>query len=169
MFAQLHESRQLVHQMAAGLSRDQLQFRPAPGRWTVAENLEHLAIVEDRIRGGLIQTLEQPPDPNKTASVTDAFIFENLGRVVQPLVAPEPVCPKSQWPLAELLPRFDAARQRTLDFAATAAEKDLRRHFMHHLFFGELDCYQWLVLTAGHTKRHCNQCAVVKACPDYPR
>ena len=37
---------------------DRRQARPAPGRWSVAENIEHLAIVERRVAGRLAGGLE---------------------------------------------------------------------------------------------------------------
>src|SRR5215469_1262111 len=166
LFARLHETRDLVHRTAQGLSPKQLQYRPAPDRWSVAENLEHITLVEQRILAGMMRTLDQPPDATKKPAMRDEQLFQNFGRVVQPLTAPEPLRPTSRWPLAELLSKFDAARQSTLDFAATAVDKDLRSYCMPHPFFGEMDLYQWLILTAGHSARHCNQCATVKSSAD---
>jgi hypothetical protein len=40
---------------------------------------------------------------------------------------------------------------------------------MRHPFFGELDCYQWFILAAGHSARHCNQCAAIKESAGFPR
>jgi DinB superfamily len=169
MLARLAETRDMVHRTVEGLSPEQLQYRPDPGRWSVAENLEHITLVEQRILAGLMRTLEQPSDFVKKPAVTDEQLLQNFGRVVQPLTAPEPFRPTSRWALGELLPKFDAARQAIVEFAPTAAEKDLRQHFMPHPFFGELDCYQWFILTAGHSVRHCHQCDRVKASPGYPR
>lgn len=76
----------------------------------------------------------------------------------------------SRWLLANLLNEFDAARHRTIEFATTAADtKELRRNFMPHPFFGELDCYQWFILAAGHSARHCNQGTVIKESAGFPR
>lgn len=169
LFARLAETRDLVHRTAQGLSPEQLQYRPAPDRWSVAENLEHITLVEQRILTGLMRTLDQLPDPAKKSAMTDERLFQNFGRVVQPLTAPEPLRPTARWPLTELLPKFDAARQSTLAFAATACEKDLRCYCMPHPAFGEMDCYQWFILMAGHTARHCNQCGAVKSSSGYPR
>jgi len=170
MFARLRETRELVHHTIRGLSPEQFQYRPAPGRWSLAENLEHMALVEQRILAGLTRTLEQPPSPEKKSALTDEEIFQRVGRVLQPLTAPEYLRPTSRWPLANLLSEFDAARQRTMEFAATAAvSKELRQYFMPHPMFGELDCYQWFVLVAGHSERHCRQCEGVKSSAGFPR
>jgi hypothetical protein len=163
------ETRRLVHRGAHGLTPQQLQYRPDASRWSVAENLEHITLVEQNILAGLARTLQQPPAPEKKSAVTDEQLLANFGRVVQPLTAPERLLPTSRWPLANLLNEFDAARQRTIEFATTAADtKELRRYFMPHPFFGELDCYQWFVLTASHSARHCNQCAAIRESAGFP-
>jgi DinB superfamily len=170
LFTRLRETRNLVHGTAHALTPAQLQYRPDPSRWSVAENLEHITLVEQRILTNLTRTLQQPPDLAKKPALTDEHLFQNFGRVVQPLTAPEPLRPTSRWPLADLLSEFDAARQCTIEFASAAADtKELRLYFMPHPFFGELDCYQWFIVAAGHSARHCNQCAAVKSCPGYPR
>jgi len=170
MFVRFSETRDLVHRTAHGLTPQQLQYRPDASRWSVAENLEHITIVEQSILAGLSRTLQMPPEPVKKPAVTDELMLANFGRVIQPLTAPERVRPTSRWPVANLLNEFDAARQRTIEFATTAADtKELRHYFMQHPFFGELDCYQWFILAAGHSARHCNQSAAVKESAGFPR
>ena len=169
MFVRFSETRDLVHRTAHGLTSQQLQYRPDASRWSVAENLEHVMIVEQNILAGLARTLQMPPEPERKSAVTDEQLLANFGRVVQPLTAPERLLPTSRWPLANLLNEFDAARQRTVEFATTAADtKELRHYFMPHPLFGELDCYQWFIIAAGHSARHCNQCVAIKASADFP-
>ncbi len=170
MFVRLSETRDLVRRTAHGLTHQQLQYRPDASRWSVAENLEHITIVEQKILAGLARTVQMPPEPEKKPAMTDEQVLANFGRVVHPLTAPETLLPTSRWPLANLLNEFDAARQRTIEFANTAADtKELRHYFMPHPFFGELDCYQWFILAAGHSARHCNQCAAIKESASFPR
>jgi len=169
MFARFSKTRDLVHRTAHGLTPAQLQYRPDASRWSVAENLEHMTIVEQHILTGLTRTLQKTPDPSKKPAMTDEQLLANFGRVVQPITAPEPLRPTSRWPLSNLLTEFDAARQRTIEFATTAADTmELRHYFMPHPLFGELDCYQWFILAAGHSERHCNQCATIKASAGFP-
>ena len=168
MFVRFTETRDLVHRTAHGLTPQQLQYRPDASRWSVAENLEHITIVEQSILASLARTT--PPEPEKKSDVTDEQMLANFGRVIQPLTAPERLLPTSRWPIADLLNEFDAARRRTIEFATTAADsQELRHYFMKHPFFGELDCYQWFILAAGHSARHCNQCAAIKESDGFPR
>jgi len=66
------------------------------------------------------------------------------------------------------LQQFAAARKRTSEFAA-ATNADLRRHFLPHPVFGDLDCYQWLLLLGAHCDRHRVQSQEVKASAEFPR
>ena len=49
----LAESRERLLRMAKNLSREELHYRPAPGRWTVAECVEHIVTVEKRLLGAI--------------------------------------------------------------------------------------------------------------------
>ena len=169
MLVRLSQTRDFVHRITHGLTAHQLQYRQDASRWSVAENLEHITIAEQGILAALTRTLQMPPEPERKSAVTDEQLLANFGVVVQPLTAPDRILPTARWPVANLLNEFDAARQRTIEFAITAADtKELRHYFMRHPFFGELDGYQWFILAAGHSARHCNQCAAIKGSASFP-
>jgi uncharacterized damage-inducible protein DinB len=166
----LEESRERLLHMANNLTREQLHYRPAPGRWTVAECLEHIVTVEIRLLGAIQKTLEAPPDPSKRSAMEgqdDAFIARLVARVDR-FQAPEHVVPTGRWPDEQLLTEFERARQHTCDFA-TSTTADLRRHFFKHPALGDLDLYQWLLLIAAHSDRHRVQSEEVMASPGFPR
>src|ERR1700691_757827 len=166
----LAESRERLLQMAKNLSREELHYRPAPGRWTVAECVEHIVTVEKRLLGAIQKTLETAPDSSKRSAMEaqdEALIAGSWARVSR-FKAPEPVVPTGRWPDEQLLQEFEAARLQTRDFAAITTA-DLRRHFFKHPVIGELDLYQWLLLIAGHCDRHRVQSEEVMASPGFPR
>lgn len=165
---QFAQTRDLVNQTFEGLSAPQFLYRPAAGGWSVAENLEHLIVVERRVLAGIERLLQQPPDPAKRSAMSDEEIVAIVGKVVEPVKAPPQALPTSQWPAEQLLPEFEKARQKTSDFAV-AADGDLRRRFLPHYLYGDFDCYQWLVLLSAHCRRHCTQSEQVKASPGFPR
>ncbi len=66
--SQLAESRERLLRMAQSLSREQLHYCPAPGRWTVAECLEHITTVEGHVLGLIQTTLETGPDSSKRSA-----------------------------------------------------------------------------------------------------
>jgi uncharacterized damage-inducible protein DinB len=166
----LAKSRERLLLMAQGLSREQLHYRPGPGRWTVAECVEHIVTVEERLLGRIQKTLQAPPDSSKHSAMEgkdDAMVDGVAGRVAR-FQAPEVVVPTGRWPDEQLLKEFDAIRQQTREFAASI-NADLRRHFFKHPVLGELDLYQWLLLIAAHCDRHRAQSEEVMASPGFPR
>ena len=166
----LTESRERLLRAVEGLSREQLHFRPAPDRWTVAENLEHVAFVEGRILMMIQKTLSAGPTPEKRSAMEgrESMFFENVAARTPRFQAPEVVQPCGRWPDDQLLHEFEAARQRTREFAGST-EADLRTHFYPHPFFGDLDLYQWLLLIGAHCDRHRAQSEEVMASAGFPR
>jgi hypothetical protein len=63
---------------------------------------------------------------------------------------------------------FEKARERTVRFTAET-DADLRKYFAPHQAFGDLDCYQWLIVMSLHGERHARQIEEIKADPAFPR
>ena len=106
----LAESRERLLRMAKNLSREELHYRPAPGRWTVAECVEHIVTVEKRLLGAIQKTLETAPDSSKRSAMEgkdDALIAGLVARVTR-FQAPEAVLPTGRWPDEQLLQEFEA-------------------------------------------------------------
>jgi hypothetical protein len=164
----LEETRELMLRTAQGLSREQLIYCPEAGRWSIADNIEHLLVAEKRVVGGIEKLLQQPPDLSKRAAMTDEQIATQVGTVVDPVQALPQSMPASRWPPEDILQEFERTRQRTCDFAA-AVDADLRQRFMPHFLFGDLDCYQWFLLLAAHCQRHRAQSELVKSSSGFPR
>lgn len=166
----LTESREGLLRMAQGLSREQWHYCPAPGRWTVAECVEHIVTVEARVLDRIQKSLENGPDPSRRSALEgqdDTLVANTVGRVVR-FQAPEILVPTGRWPHEQLLPEFEAARGQTQDFAV-GTQADLRRHFFKHPVFGDLDLYQWLLLITAHCDRHRVQSEEVMSTPQFPR
>jgi uncharacterized damage-inducible protein DinB len=166
----LADSRERLLRAVQGLSHQQLHFRPDPDRWTVAECVEHITFVEGRILAMIQKTLSAGPTPEKRSAMEgkESVFFENVAARLPRLQAPESVKPCGRWPDDQLLKEFEAARQRTREFAATT-DADLRTHFFAHPFFGDLDLYQWLLLIGAHCDRHRAQSEEVMSSPGFPR
>jgi len=164
----LTESRERLVSVVGGLSREQRRYKVAPDRWSYAEIVEHLATVEGRILHMVQKSLEAPPDFAKRPSMTDEAMIEDVAGRITRFKAPEFLVPTGQIKDEELLRAFEAARQRTYDFARTT-DGDLRHHFAPHPVLGEFDCYQWLMLLSAHCDRHMAQGEEVRADAGFPR
>ena len=166
----LIQTRDNLLRATSGLSPAQLQFKPAPDRWSVAECLEHLVTVEHAVFKNVSTALHQPPDSSKRSAFDgrdDELLQVGTDRSSR-RQAPEAIHPSGRWPHDRLVREFEAARQRTIDLL-DGIHGDPRRHFFPHRAFGDLDCYQWLLLVAAHGDRHRAQIEEVLAAPHFPR
>jgi uncharacterized damage-inducible protein DinB len=166
----LADTRENLLRSTRGLSRDQLLFKPAPDRWSVAECLEHIVVVERAVMGRVSGALQQPADPAKCSAFEgrDESLVQRIVDRSIPAKAPDIIAPTGRWPHAQLLPEFEAARKSTAEFAASCTA-DLRRHIAAHPRFGDLDCYQWLLMIGAHGERHRAQAEEVIASAGFPR
>jgi uncharacterized damage-inducible protein DinB len=152
-----------------GLTAEQWTFRPGEGRWSIGECLEHVMRVENRILGLIGKKLEGPPEPRKQDAEKDAVIAGMVPDRTSRREAPEPVRPIGQFAdTRELLAEFRKTRARTARFVADT-EADLRNYSLPHPAFGDLDCYQWLLVLGLHGERHARQIEEIKADSAYPR
>jgi hypothetical protein len=165
---QLDRTRDRMIGILRGLSPDQLLYRPEPECWSVAENVEHIVVVEKRLVSAIDKLLQEPPDLSRQCALSDSEVIRQVGTVVERVQSPGHSSPKLRWPAEDLLSEFETARQNTRDLASTA-DGNLRHRFITHFRFGDLDCYQWLLLIGAHCNRHSAQSEAVKASPGFPR
>jgi hypothetical protein len=144
--------------------------RPAPDRWSVAENLEHLAIVEARIAGLLaarisaLKAAAPPVEPGRTAgspaapgprstSFSAARLVDRTARL-KTGESSEPTAGLDASAAWALLERSRAALRGLLIASDGLALHDITHP---HPFFGLLDAYQWVEFLGGHDARHAAQ------------
>lgn len=132
--------------------------RPAPDRWSVAEIVEHVAIVNTRV--AMMLTALAPTAPQLAAAAMASateFDFTAMRDRSTRLMAPEMVHPQSRmdsraaWIL--LTQSWDA-----VDAAMVASSgRDLTTVTRPHPALGSLDGYQWFWSLGGHEDRHRDQ------------
>jgi DinB superfamily len=145
--------------LVEGLGPAQWSFREDAERWSIAEIVEHLVVFEGFIIAAVTNALQGPEESEKMglAGAKELLVLGLAESRSAKLKAREATRPIGRWSEpAELVAEFRNARARTIAFAAET-ECDLRGHFFPHIAFGDLDCYQWLVVLGQHTLRHCLQ------------
>ncbi len=162
----LNDTRDGVTAAVRGLSETQWNFKPAPDRWSIAQVVEHLALIEDLIQTSVFANIEKAPAGDAASKPSDAALLAKLADRSTKYQAPEPAVPTGRWTLAEALQHFDAARAKTIAFLE--ATPGLRQHAIAHPVLGNLDGYQWVLAVAGHSSRHTQQILEVKANPNFP-
>ena len=164
----LNETRDGVVQSVKGLSEAQWKYKPGPSRWSIAEVVEHLALIENFFLDGVRPLLTKSPaiQPNADAKKVDELMLTRLLDRSTKYQAPPNAVPTGRWIPQEALQHFVSARQQTSGFLSSASE--LRAHIVVHPAFGKLDGYQWVMAVAGHSARHTKQILEVKDDPNFP-
>ncbi len=169
--SELHATRKLFLDAIAGLSPQQWNFKPGPGRWSIAEVAEHVALTERALfEVATVKALRTPPAaPNPEARKRDEQLLKLFVDRGSKLTAPPASSPAGRWKSAQSLAAdFKKDRDRAIAYAETTRD-ELRAHSLPHRAFQSLDAYQWILLMAGHTHRHVLQINEVKADPRFPR
>lgn len=153
----------------AGLSDGQSNFKPASGGWSIAEIVEHLAIVEDRIIARIHQLLASPLDSAQAgaAKTPDGDLRKRVVDRSSKFRAPDAAHPTGQR-MSHSVDRLIGSRNKIKDILQSAPS-DFRQRSMVHPAFGPLDCHQWLVTLGGHCLRHTQQITETKRDPNFPR
>ncbi len=167
--AYLQQTRDGVVAATKGLSEAQMKFKPAADRWSVAETLEHIALVEDLIFQNVTEKIMKAPPgaADRDTAKIDAMVLAVIPDRSRKAQAPPPVVPTGRWTPAETLDHFLKSRAKTVAFLE--ATPDLREHVAESPLKQPMDAYQWLLFMGAHSERHTKQILEVKADPAFPK
>ena len=159
----LADTRNGVIEATKGLSDSQWKFKPAPERWSVAEIIEHIVLVENYLLENVRPQLASStaPVPDRDPKQMDAMILARMPDRSAKFQAPPPIVPTGRWTPQLALDRFLADRKETVAFLKSDA--DLRGPVVTHPAFGAMDGYEWILAIAAHSERHTKQILEVKA------
>ena len=157
----LEDSRLEFNNSVAGVSEAQAKTRPAAGRWSVVDCVEHVTTVEERFLGRL-EGAERLSVP-RVDKQKEADLMARLPNRSTPLQAPAMVQPSGRFPtLADALAGFNAVRARSIQFAEGRAA-DLSSLALDHARFGPVNGTEMLIIIAGHARRHAAQIREIRA------
>ncbi|HXV61777.1 MAG TPA: DinB family protein [Vicinamibacteria bacterium] len=157
-----------------GLQPGQLGHRELPEAWSIEDVLHHLALADEssaKLMALMLRRAREeslPPDPSPDRSVLDS-IDEVVARAEnQKAKAPDRVTPRSRIEVEESLSRLRLSRDKIETTVEALSAFDLSLLTFPHPFFGELNTYQWLLVTGWHERRHTRQIERVKSSPGFP-
>lgn len=149
----------------SGLSPAQLQFRPAPGAWSIMQVVEHLMISDPIYWQDFKNAMKAPPSNRKRSGTDENLLWYGIDRTQrQKAIAAEDVKGKMR-DLAAGLEALRKVHGQMLEYIRTTDE-DLRGHVVER---EGSDAYQWLLLISTHAQRHILQVREIKADPKFPR
>lgn len=148
----------------SGLSQAQLDFRRAPGTWSILEVVEHLVVV-GRVYWEDLQRGVQAQPGGRTVSSRDVdILWYGIDRTNRE-IALASENPRGQ--LRDLKTGLEDYRKqhaRLLQYARTTKD-DLRNRIVERQ---GCDAYQWALLISTHEQRHILQIREIKADPTFP-
>ena len=131
--------------------------KPAVDRWSVAEVLEHLSIVEGRLVMMLGPLLAAAPANTGAAAGPTEALRTALRNRSNRVSAPDPIQPTGAVNADEAWAALERTRAELLVLLDAAEGRDLTQVSRQHPVLGPLDGYQWLTSIGGHEERHAAQ------------
>jgi hypothetical protein len=129
---------------------------PAADRWSVAEVIGHLIMVETAIQQGFAKMLAS--EPQRVPFWRRLHIPPKLSEYrLLKAETPIPLDPSVVGEKETMLEEFRALRKRTLALLEANRDRDLSRWRWAHPFFGSLNGWTWFTVIASHEVRHTKQ------------
>lgn len=165
VIAALTAAQQDTEAFCATITTDQESRRIDDG-WTVAQVVEHMAIVENGTGRIVSNIAKQVADTPETSNEPVGDVLGKY-RVADPsyrkVAAPEMVHPSQGATVAESMARMRESRARLIAALEAASGTALGGAHYPHPLFGPLDGYQWGLLAAQHQLRHLVQIRTILA------
>lgn len=173
IFDSIDETRGRLDARLMGLSIRQEGFRPASGGWSIAEIVEHLAIMEERLLRLMTMMVKKAESAGlqrdgEAASFQPVSLDQFAERSRQEkYIAPETVRPPGGISVQVSLERMRQSRAGLRALRPRIEATDLTSARYPHPAFGPLDLYHWLVMIGFHEDRHLHQIEALLSSPEY--
>jgi hypothetical protein len=160
LLADLESGRKVLLEAVSGVTEEFAPRAPAPGRWSVLECVEHVAVSEDYLFGQIAASYvsEVAMINQQRESLIMAVGLDRAQKIQSPDVG-KPARRFST--LAQAVDHFQATRKRTLEFVENCTE-DMRCKITSHPIIGTVNCYETLLMIAAHPHRHAKQIEEIK-------
>ena len=147
----------------SGLSQAQLEYRRAPGTWTILQVVDHLLVVGPIYWQDLQNAMKGRSGQRSPASDAD-ILWYGINRTHRETAIPTEV-PKGITDLRAGLETYRKLHARLVDYIRTTKD-DLRGHIVGRQ---SCDAYQWALLISTHEQRHILQIREIKSDAGFPK
>ena len=150
-----------LKQLLASLTPEKTSALPAGEKWTIAQIVEHVSMVDEGTIKICAKLLKKGGEAGQTSDgkvvISDGFLQKGSEIARMKVEAPALVQPTGGKTISESLAKLDENTERL---------NELRPHFesvggtefkFPHPFFGEISAHEWLALKGGHEMRHIKQ------------
>lgn len=146
------------------LTKEQAEFRRAPGAWTILEVLEHLVVVGPIYWNDLQKAVKAPAAAPTASSRDEDILWYGIDRTNREAAIPSEKPPGKLRDIDAGLEAYRKQHARLLQYIKTTKD-DLRNHVVERQ---RSDAYQWALLISTHEQRHILQIREIKADPKFP-
>ena len=145
LIAQYDDGYRVVSEALAGVTDEQLDARPEPGKWSARELVHHLADSEMTVATRL-RLLVAIDNPQILGYDQDQFARKLY----------------YDRPIAASLDAFKAARRATVEILERMTDADWARAAGTHTEHGPFTAERWLELTSAHAHAHAAQILIAR-------
>jgi uncharacterized damage-inducible protein DinB len=156
--------------LASGLTKAQSEFlrvadavpaahwkaRPGEGRWSAAELVAHLMMVERAVIEKADRVTQKTPKRVPLLKKIHIPLFLVETRIVR-RKSPIPLDPGLLRDKEAMLAELRAVRERSLAFLEETRGRNLKGYCWAHPALGTLNTYEWIRFVAAHEVRHTKQ------------
>lgn len=167
LFTYLDAQREVLRDAVDAVPSAARELTPSPGVWSVANVIEHLAIVERRVAGFMSALIAAAKSEGLAAetAIEPLLPTSDVERVADRSVrfaAPDPLQPTGLDAAAAWAALEEAGR--SLRDAALAGDGLALGTLMRpHPVFGPISLYQWIAFAGAHEARHAAQIREIAA------
>lgn len=148
----------------AAIPAAQRDARPAPGVWSAANVMSHLARTEGQVAAFLQRALQRaladdalPPASDETPVLATMAVAQQVLDRTTPIAAPDFAQPDAAQTAADALSAFETVRTRTRQVLLAGDGLDTTGLVRAHFALGELTFEQWIAFVGLHQRRHAAQ------------
>jgi hypothetical protein len=141
---------------------DLCERKPAPDRWSVAEVIEHLSLVEDRIARMTAAQIEAGraagvgPDTS-THGVMESFDSRRMVDRRRKVAAADAVLPLQGLGLSAAWEALTRSREAVRTAVLSGDGMNLTELVVSHSALGHMNLYHWVAFIGAHELRHAEQ------------
>jgi hypothetical protein len=153
--------REKLKETVSGLTEEQANFLPEGEKWSVANLVEHISMVENgiaRISAKLLGEAQTKGEKTSgEAKISENFLQKAAWGRTQKFEAPERVHPSGKLTIAESLAKLDENRLKLEELRPLFESVECSDFKFPHPAFGDMSAHEWLALIGGHELRHMQQ------------
>lgn len=150
-----------LKELLSSLSEQQISALPDGEKWTVAEIVEHVSMVDEGAMRICARLLKKAHEAGQlwdgNVVISEGFLQKGAEIARMKVNAPDIVQPTSGRTIAESLAKLDENTEQLEQLRSMFESVDGTALKFPHPFFGDISAQEWLALKGGHEMRHIKQ------------